>query len=145
MFSSAAQAATADATAEIVTAATLTNTTDLNFGSVAIGAAGGTVVVDADSTGARACTTVICIGTASSSADFAINGAAGATVGLSITDNTITLTGPSAADTMGATLALSTATSAVGNTEYVGGTLSVVGTEVAGTYTGSFEVTATYQ
>jgi hypothetical protein len=145
MFSSAAQAATADATAEIVTAATLTNTTDLNFGSVAIGAAGGSVVVAANAGGARVCNTVICIGTASSSADFAIGGAAGATVGLSITDNTITLTGPTAANTMGATLALSNATSVVGNTEFVGGTLAVVGTEVAGTYTGSFEVTATYQ
>jgi Mat/Ecp fimbriae major subunit len=145
MFSGAAQAETATATAEIVTAATLTNTTDLNFGSVAIGAAGGSVVVDSDSTGARVCTTVICIGTASSAADFAIGGAAGATVGLSITDNTITLTDTVSGDTMGATLGLSTAVSAVGNTEYVGGTLTVAGTESAGTYTGTFEVTALYQ
>ncbi len=145
MFSGAAQAETATATAEIVTAATLTNTTDLNFGSVAIGAAGGSVVVDATSTGARVCTTVICIGTTSSAADFAIGGAAGATVGLSITDNTITLTDTVSGDTMGATLGLSTAVSAVGNTEFVGGTLTVAGTESAGTYTGTFEVTALYQ
>jgi hypothetical protein len=145
LFSGAAHAETATATAEIVTAATLTNTTDLNFGSVAIGAAGGTVVVDADSNGARACTTVICIGTASSSADFAIGGAAGAAVGLSITDNTITLTDTVSGDTMDATLALSSAVSAVGNTEFVGGTLTVAGTETAGTYNGTFEVTALYQ
>ncbi len=146
MFSSAAQAETATATAEIVTAATLTNTVPLNFGAVAIGVGGGSVSVAATSTGARACTTVICIGTASTAADFVIGGAAGATVGLSITDNTITLTHTVVpAQTMGATLALSTPTSAVGNTEYVGGVLTVAGTEIAGTYNGSFEVTATYQ
>ncbi len=146
MFSSAAQAETATATAEIVTAATLTNTDPLNFGSVAIGVGGGSVTVAATSTGARSCATVICIGTASSAADFVIGGAASATVGLSITDNTITLTHATVpAQTMGATLALSNATSAVGNTEYVGGVLTVAGTEIAGTYNGSFEVTATYQ
>jgi hypothetical protein len=145
MFSSAAQAATADATAEIVTAATLTNSVPLNFGSVAIGASGGSVVVDADATGARACTGVICIGTTASSADFVIGGAAGAAVGLTITDSTITLTDAVSGDTMDATLSLSSATSTVGNTEWVGGTLTVAGTESSGTYDGTFEVTALYQ
>jgi Mat/Ecp fimbriae major subunit len=145
MFSSAAQAETATATAEIVTAATLTNNTDLNFGTIAIGAGGGSVTVASTSTGARTCATVVCIGTASSAADFVIGGAATATVGLSITDNTITLTNAGSGNTMAATLALSSATSVVGNTEYVGGVLAVAGTEVAGIYNGSFEVTATYQ
>ncbi len=145
MLSSAAHAATADATAEIVTAATLTNTAPLNFGSVAIGASGGSVVVDADATGARVCTSVICIGTTSSAADFVIGGASGAAVGLTITDPTITLTDSVSGDTMDATLSLSSATSTVGNTEWVGGTLTVAGTETAGTYDGTFEVTALYQ
>jgi Domain of unknown function (DUF4402) len=144
MFSSAAQAETATATAEIVTAATLNNTDPLNFGTIAIGAAGGSVKVAATSTGARTCTTVICIGTASSAADFVIGGAAGATVGLSIANSTISLTN-SSGSTMAATLSLSNAVSAVGNTEYVGGVLAVSGTQTAGTYNGSFVVTATYQ
>jgi Mat/Ecp fimbriae major subunit len=143
MFSSAAQAETATATAEIVTAATLTNTTDLNFGSIAIGAAGGSVAVAATSTGTRACTTVICIGTTSSAADFTIGGASGATVGLTITNAAITLT--NGTSTLNAALALSSATSVVGNVEYVGGTLTVPVASTAGTYTGSFEVTALYQ
>ena len=144
MFSGAAQAETATATAEIVTAATLTNNSDLNFGSIAVGASNGSVSVASTSTGARVCTTVICIGTTSSAADFVIGGAAGATVGLTITDNTISLT-RGGGGSLNATLALSSATSAVGNTEYVGGSLAVPSTAVAGTYTGTFEVTAAYQ
>lgn len=143
MFSSAAQAETATATAEIVTAATLTNSTALNFGSIAVGGSAGSVVVDADSTGARVCNTVICIGSTSSAADFTIGGAADATVGLSITSSTIGLS--NGTDTMTANLGLSAATSVVGNIEYVGGTLNLTGSESAGTYTGTFEVTAAYQ
>jgi Domain of unknown function (DUF4402) len=143
MFSGTAQAETATASAEIVTAATLTNTKALNFGSIALGANSGTVVVTANATGSRTCTTVICIGTTSSAADFAIGGANGAAVGLTLGSSTITLLNGSSS--ISAALNLSSAISAVGNTEYVGGTLTVPTSAIAGTYTGTVTLTAAYQ
>jgi len=147
LVSGAAQAATADGTARatILQQVTVTNTSDLQFGTVAIGTGGGAVTVATG--GGRTCaTTLVCSG-ATTSAGFSVSGATGMNVGISV-PGSVTLTETGGA-TMSATLA-SSATSltllgTAADAFRVGGTLNVGGTQAAGAYAGTFTVTVNYQ
>jgi len=147
LVSGAANAATADGTARatILQQVTVTNTSDLQFGTVAIGTGGGAVTVATG--GGRTCaTTLVCSG-ATTSAGFSVSGATGMNVGISV-PGSVTLTETGGA-TMSATLA-SSATSltllgTAADAFRVGGTLNVGGTQTAGAYAGTFTVTVNYQ
>lgn len=147
LVSGAANAATADGTARatILQQVTVTNTSDLQFGTVAIGTGGGAVTVATG--GARTCAaTLVCSG-ATTSAGFSVSGATGMNVGISV-PGSVTLTETGGA-TMSATLA-SSATSltllgTAADAFRVGGTLNVGGTQAAGAYAGTFTVTVNYQ
>ncbi len=147
LVSGAANAATADGTARatILQQVTVTNTSDLQFGTVAIGTGGGAVTVATG--GGRTCaTTLVCSG-ATTSAGFSVSGATGMNVGISV-PGSVTLT-----ETGGATMSAALASSATSLTLLgtaadafrVGGTLNVGGTQAAGAYAGTFTVTVNYQ
>ena len=146
--STAAQAATASASANasILEQVTVTKSADLDFGTIAIGTGGGTVTVG--NTNNRTCGSgLVCSGTVTS-AGFNIAGAASQNVGIS-GDSSVTLTRVSGTETMTASLTRSAASATLSGTGTasfaVGGVLTVGGTQVAGAYTGSFNVTVNYQ
>lgn len=147
MSSTAAYADTENATAtvQIIGAVDLTKFADLDFGTVASSAAAGTVVLPTGSN-TRTCTGVTCVGTASR-ARFQVTSATNGYVIAISHSPTASLTGPGAA--MALTLA-SSASSITFNSAslqdiFVGGTLSVGANQAAGTYNGTFTVTADYQ
>lgn len=141
----AANAATASATAraKILRQVTVTNTSDLQFGTIVTGAAASTV--DIDSAGARTCGAgLVCTGT-TTAADFTIGGTTGSVVTISV-PATVTLN--SGGNSMSATLAASAATATmVGNAGSfsVGGTLTVGASQADGDYAGTFTATVNYQ
>lgn len=154
-LASAAQAApvTAQATAraEIVQALTVTNTADLDFGSIALSGVAGTVVVDTN--GAATCTNVTCYGT-TSAASFDVTGSFNKTLTVSIP---VTTTLGNGTDTIALNNYTTSAAAVAGETYYtmvldgsglgtfsVGGTLNLQGTESEGTYTGTFDVAVDY-
>lgn len=152
MASTAANAATATGHAEvdIITAVTLTETTQMDLGVVASSGTAGTVALP-DGSNTRACSGgVTCIGTATRGA-FAVGGAATGYVIAYTVDGSTSLTGPGAAmaltlDPSGTATSNGTFTAtAAATTFYVGGTLSVAANQAAGTYTGTYNVTANYQ
>lgn len=151
----------ADATAEVLAALQLTNDAGLDFGAIVVnaGSTGGTVEVDF--TGFRNCAgDVICgPGGTEQAAAFTVTGASGTNVSVSVQD-------------LGANPVVLTHTGFAGSTSNehlieltglqdgsfggfpffngsesfnVGGTISLDGTEIAGTYEGSFDVTVQYQ
>ncbi|MGC1470092.1 MAG: DUF4402 domain-containing protein [Sphingorhabdus sp.] len=149
MVSNAAYAATeqADATVQVLAAVQLSAVTDLDFGVVAASAAGGTVSLGAASGATPSATGVIAI-SGGAPASFQVTQATnGEVIDLTV-GNPAPLTGP------GADIALSGLTLSTGSitfnsasleTVYVGGTISLNPNQVAGTYTGTFDVTAEYQ
>ncbi|UAB78479.1 DUF4402 domain-containing protein [Erythrobacter sp. SCSIO 43205] len=151
----------ADARAEVLAALQLTNDQALDFGSLIVnnGSTGGDVVVDA--TGARTCSgDVICgpLG-AEQQALFTVTGAANTTVAISLEDvaangTTLTHTGNVGSTAANHNIELVALTDSAaggfasfsGNEQFgVGGTIQLDGTEIAGTYLGSFNVTVEYQ
>lgn len=151
----------ADARAEVLAALQLTNDADLDFGALVMNttSTGGTVTVD--TSGFRACSgDVICGpgGTEQASA-FTVTGPAGTNVSVSVQDlatNPVTLThtlngGSTAANHNIDLTALDNGASAgffsfLGSESFnVGGTISLDGSEIPGTYVGSFDVTVSYQ
>lgn len=148
MTAGAAQAATetVGADAEIIEAVTLANVVDLDFGTIASDATGGTASVTADAAGTRACGTMTCVGTASSGS-IDVTAASGQTVDVSFaTAGAVTLNGPGGA-TMSMTPSLSTGsfTSTGTDTVYVGGSLTVGASQAAGAYSATFDVDVDYQ
>lgn len=149
MMSNAAYAATqqADATVQVLAAVQLSAVSDLDFGVVAASAAGGTVSLGASASAVPVGSGVIAI-SGGSAASFQVTQATnGEVIDLTV-GNPAPLTGP------GANIALSgltlsnnsiTFSSTSLQTIYVGGTISLNPNQVAGTYTGSFDVTAEYQ
>ena len=138
--------ATATAKARILKQITVTNTSDLDFGTIVAGAAASTVAV---STGAvRTCGAgLTCTGTVTS-ANFDIS-ATNNTVVTVTGDNSVTLangTGGtmSAALTRSATT-LTMANAAIGGSFQVGGTLSLAANQADGAYIGTFNVSVDYQ
>ena len=147
MSSTAAFADTENATAtvQILGAVNLQKFADLDLGTVAAGAAAGTVSLPTASN-TRTCNVVTCVGTATR-ARFQVTAATNGYV-IDITHSpTASLTGPGAA--MALTLAASTAAVTFNSASlqdiFVGGTLTVGANQVAGTYNGTFSVTADYQ
>jgi Mat/Ecp fimbriae major subunit len=138
-----AETATASSKAKVFSNVTVTNSSDLNFGTIVTAASPS--VVDISTTGARTCGAGLsCLG-ATSAADFTIGGSSGQVTTISVS-NSVTIT--SGTDTM---LALLNPTSAlvtlVSNSGAfsIGGTLLVGGAQAEGTYTGSFTATVNYQ
>jgi hypothetical protein len=146
MVSTGANAATVTATAkvEILAPVTLTQTAGLDFGVVAGSAAGGKVTLTPASD-VRACTGgLVCVGAAQRGA-FSVVGASGYTLAVTVAPTT-TLTGAGAP--MGVTLTSSAATvlaTGLAQTFNVGGVLTVGAAQTAGTYTGTYSVSADYQ
>jgi Mat/Ecp fimbriae major subunit len=148
MSSTAAFADTKSATAtiQVLGAVQLTKFADLDFGTVAADSASGTVALPTTSN-TRTCNVVTCVGTTAARARFQVTAATNGYV-IAITNSpTASLTGPGAA--MNLTLATSASTitfnSAALQDIFVGGTLTVGANQVAGTYSGTFNVTAEYQ
>jgi Mat/Ecp fimbriae major subunit len=139
-----AQAATANANASatILAPVTVTKTSDLQFGTIAVGTSGGNVAID--SVGARVCGAGLVCTATTTAANFTVTGVVGQTVGISI-PGSVTLT--SGTNNMTASLAGTPATLvlAATNTFAVGGTLAVGATQAAGNYSGTFTVTVNYQ
>ncbi|QLC22683.1 DUF4402 domain-containing protein [Parasphingopyxis sp. CP4] len=150
MGTTAANAATASATAtaEILEQVQIVNTAGLNFGTIVPDtAAAANVSVSADAAGTRNCGGLTCAGAASvSSAAFDVTGANGLNV--DITLGTLTSLSDGGTNSMPISLSGSAGTLAMTGSAvalYVGGTITVAANQAAGTYTGSFDVTADYQ
>lgn len=118
-------------------AITITNTGDLDFGTVE--QVGGSYTVLA---GAGPHTA----GVGAAAATFTVQGESSATADFAFTTNPVTIT--NGTDTLSATLTLAAPThtfSGVAETIYVGGAITVAGTESAGIYTGTAELSMIYQ
>jgi Mat/Ecp fimbriae major subunit len=147
-LTTAANAATDNVTASatILTGLNLTETSTLNFASVAVNGAG-TVVVGAGAAVDQCLGLVVCAGTKSAAA-WTVTGAAGMTILATVQQSTITLTSL-ASDTMTVdTFSVAYAPSAVltgGSTSFeVGATLHVAAAQPAGVYSGNFDVDVVY-
>ena len=140
-----ANAATESATAraKILRQVTVTNSTDLQFGTIVTGAAASTVTVS--TAGVRSCGAgLVCSGT-TTAATFAIGGTTGSVTTVSV-PATVTLN--SGANSMTAALNASAATvTMVANAGAftVGGVLTVGASQADGDYVGSFNATVDYQ
>lgn len=146
LVSTGANAATVTATAdvEILAPVTLAQTAGLDFGIVAAGSSAGTATIGTGADTAGCSAGLACVGTASRGA-FSVVGANTTTVVITVDPSTL-LTGTGA--DMNLTLNPSAATvTATGlpQTFYVGGVLSVGAGQAAGTYTGTYSVSAEYQ
>jgi hypothetical protein len=142
----------ADAGATVVTAiGVIANTADLNFGSlVASAGTPGTVEQTAAAAPARTGAGVT-LGSAAavSPATFSVTGEGGATYAITFSPTPMTIIHTNATDRMTLTAFASsggggTLDASGAQTLYVGGTLNVAPGQAAGVYTGTFDVTVTY-
>ncbi len=139
-----AATATAAARAKILRQVTITNTSDLQFGTIVTGTAASTVLIS--SAGTRTCGTGLVCSGAATAASFNVTGTTGQVVAVAV-PTTVTLTS-TAGDTMSALLAASASTvTMVSNAGSfsVGGTLNVGANQADGDYEGTFTATADYQ
>ncbi|MGB5077665.1 MAG: DUF4402 domain-containing protein [Sphingorhabdus sp.] len=147
MVSTGAQAATQTATAEvdIIAAVQLTQDVAMDLGVAASSAASGTVTLPNNSNTRVCSAAVTCVGTAQRG-EFTVSGAtSGYVVAVTVAPSTTLSSG---ANTMPLTLnpSMSSFTSTgASQVFYVGGTLSVGANQAAGTYTGTYSVSADYQ
>lgn len=136
---------TASAEVEIIAAVALTEDHSLDLGVVASSASAGTVLLPTGSNTRTCSASLTCVGTAQRG-QFTISGAtAGYNIGITVPAST-SLTGSGAP--MNLTLVPSmTSFTSIGSPQvfYVGGTLSVGANQVAGSYTGTYNVSADYQ
>jgi Mat/Ecp fimbriae major subunit len=146
LVSTGANAATQTATAEvdILAAVQLAQNDSMDLGVVAATASGGTVVLPT-ATNVRTCTGVVCAG-AAQRGRFTVSGAAnGYVVGITVPAST-TLSSGANSMTLTLTPSLTSFTSNGTDEEFfVGGSLAVGANQVAGTYTGTYNVSAEYQ
>jgi Mat/Ecp fimbriae major subunit len=148
MVSTGANAATQTATAEvdIIAAVTLTQNAGLDFGVVATSATSGTVIMPT-TTDTRSCSAgVTCAAGTARRGQFTVsNATSGYLVNIVVPPSTtLNFSG----NTMNLVLLPSmTAFTSTGADQvfYVGGTLSVNANQPAGTYTGTYSVSADYQ
>lgn len=147
---SQAATASANATATVVTPISITKQADLQFGKFMAGGAGGTIVMTP--AGARSATAGVSLynqGSVQSAATFSVAGDGSSTYSITLpADGTINLT-DGASNTMTVNTFTSnpsgTGTLTGGNqTLNVGATLAVAANQVAGNYTGSFNVSVDY-
>lgn len=147
MASTGANAATQTATAEvdIIAAVTLAQDNGIDLGVIASSAAAGTVTLPTGSDTRVCSAAVTCVGTAQRAQFTVSNATSGYNVAITVPAST-SLTGA------GAPMNLTLVPSITGFTSTgapvvfrVGGTLSVGANQVAGTYTGTYSVSADYQ
>jgi spore coat protein U-like protein len=152
--SAMAATATATSTSVVIQAIQISNNGNLAFGNIAASGTAGTVTVSPN--GSRGVTGgTVAAGGTSTAAQFNVTGQAGLTYSINFSGTSATLT--SGANTMAFTAisdvtasAITTGTVASGiltggnQTIYVGGSLTVGATQVAGTYTGSINVAVDY-
>ena len=142
-----AQAATqtADARVVILPAVQLAQTDALDFGVVASSGTAGTVVLPVGSN-TRTCTAgVTCVG-AASRGQFTVTGAENGYVVVISVPVSATLNFGANSMPVALTSSLTTFTSTgVAQAFFVGGSLSVGASQAAGTYTGTYNVSANYQ
>lgn len=147
MVSTGANAATQTATAEvdIVAAVQLTQDAGLDFGVVASSAAAGTVTLPTGSNTRTCSAAVTCVGTAQRG-QFTVSGATtGYVVAVNVPASTTLTSGANTiALSLNPSLTSFTSTGAA-QVFFVGGTLSVAANQAAGTYTGTYAVSADYQ
>lgn len=138
-----AQAAstTATAKAKILQQVAVTNTSDLDFGTIVTGTAASTVAIG--STGTRTCGAGLTCSGSTAAAGFSVLGTIGQTVTISTTNATLA----SGTNNMSTALTPSQATMvlAATNAFTVGGTLNVGANQADGNYAGTFSVTVNYQ
>mgnify|MGYP000017531333 CR=1 FL=1 len=150
-----AYAATASSTATsiVMVPIAVTAGTVLDFGKFSAGASGGTIKVEPDSTVAVTSTVLRGTGATSTAAQFTVTGDASNTYSIAYTGdatlangiNTMALTKVSALTAPTSTALVATGTLTLGTqTIFVGGTLTVGASQVAGTYTGAVGVTVLY-
>lgn len=147
LVSTGANAATQTATAEvdIIAAVTLTQDQGLDFGVVASSAAAGTVTLPTGSNTRTCSASVTCVGTANRGQFTVSNAASGFLVGITVPAST-TLTGAGAPMSLTLSPSITSFTSTgASQVFFVGGTLSVGAAQAAGTYTGTYNVSADYQ
>lgn len=138
--------AAGSASATVVAPIVLTHTSGsaLNFGKFTVGT-GGTVVVTSGGAGSVTGDVGFVPGSGNTADAFSLTGDNSRNFGITTTGGTIT----NGSKTMTFTTVASSATgttSATGTYSFtVGGTLTVVGTETAGSYTGTYNATVTYQ
>jgi hypothetical protein len=137
--------ASGTATAQVVAPIVLTHTggAALNFGKFTVGT-GGTVVVSAAGTATATGGVTLVPGSTSTADAFTVAGDASRSFSIATTNSTVT----AGATTMSfsTTPSATTATLSTGGTSSftVGGTLTVVGTEAAGVFNGTYNATVTY-
>ncbi|MGD0583882.1 MAG: DUF4402 domain-containing protein [Bacteroidales bacterium] len=143
--------ATATATATIITPITITKTTDMNFGNVAVNASLGTVVLTpAGTRSATGGVTLPAVTGAVSQGVFTVNGQANATYAITLPGAATTITSGANNMTVDTWTSAPTPTgtlSAGGSqTLNVGATLHVAASQAAGTYVSAvpFTVTVNY-
>jgi hypothetical protein len=143
-----AASATANASATIVQAITISSTEDLSFGTIAPSAAGGNVVVDSADTRTTCAGGNFCSGTVTSAA-FEVSGEANYNYSITLPATNATLSSSGNTMTVSSFTSSASATPALGatgtDTFKVGATLAVGGGQAAGTYTGTFDVSVDYQ
>ncbi|MHB8800742.1 MAG: DUF4402 domain-containing protein [Thermoanaerobaculia bacterium] len=139
--------ATGSATATIVTPITLTSVSALEFGNIVAGTTAGTVTVaPSDAISATGGATPIS-GLAVGAAEFTVGGGAlrtfdiGLPASTTITNGTVTMTVDTFTSNIGPSSTLSASGAA---TLFVGATLDVAANQAVGSYTGTFNVTVTY-
>lgn len=148
MVSTSANAATQTATAEvdIIAAVTLTQDAGLDFGVVATSAVAGTVIMPTG-TDTRTCSAgVTCATGTARRAQFTVsNATSGYLVNIAVpTSTTLNFSGNVMNLSLVPSMTSFTSTGA-DQVFYVGGTLSVGANQAAGTYTGTYSVSADYQ
>lgn len=146
-----AASATGTATATVVTPIAISATANLRFGSFTTSAAGQTVTINA-ATDARSNSGTILLTSTTGAATFAVTGEGALTYAITLpSDGTVSIT--TGGQTAPETMAVSTFTSnpsltgtltAGAQTLKVGATITTVASQVAGAYTGTFNVSVDY-
>ena len=141
--------ATATASANVVTPIGISKTADMSFGNIAVSSVGGTVVLDTnDGTTATGGVTLPATAGTITSASFTVTGETDYTYAITL-PTTATITDAVSTETMTLsdfTSSPSVTSTLTGGTETltVGATLAVIAAQVAGAYTGDFDVTVEY-
>jgi hypothetical protein len=143
-----AATATANGTATVMTPIAITTDADLDFGAFSA-LTGGTVAIDSAGTRSATGSVVLSSSEAGGAASFTVTGQADATYTITLpstatithsVDDTQTMTIDSFTSNPGTTGTLTAGT----QTLAVGGTLTVASAQMAGSYTGTFDVSVEY-
>jgi hypothetical protein len=136
-----------NATATIVTGISIAKTSDLNFGSVVPGGSAGTVAITPAGARTAAGGTSLGSATGSSAGAFQVSGLGGATYSITLPASTTITSGGNnmTVNTFTSTPNATGTLNGGGNQSLaIGATLQVGANQPTGTYTGSFNVTVTY-